>query len=148
MYVLSCMLDRVRVDAEARHTAGQRLEVAAAAPHLQFSDPELVRAFRDVRHDVGLGLAGSGPDLTAWPAQILEDDRLESMRSDSGPNPINMMATRTAEALVRHELGWFGWALCADPRCMHGELATLGAASFAVNGMWRPAVPGPHATDV
>ena len=36
------LLDRVRVDAEARHKAGQRLEVTAAAPHLLFSDLELV----------------------------------------------------------------------------------------------------------
>ena len=34
-------------------------------------------------------LAGSGPDLAAWLAQILEDDRLESMRNDSSLNPIN-----------------------------------------------------------
>ena len=31
---------------------------------------------------------------------------------------------------------------------MHSELTALGEAGFAVNGVWRPAVPGPHTIDV
>ena len=42
-----------------------------------------------MHHDVGLRPADSGPGLAAWPAQISEDDRLESMRNDSSLNPIN-----------------------------------------------------------
>ena len=39
------------------------------------------------------------------------------------------------------------WVSLCDNRFEHGELTTVGAAGFPINGMWRLAVPGPNASD-
>ena len=48
---------------------------------------------------------------------------------------------------MRHELGYLGWVLLCDPRHEYGELTALEAAGFPINGVWRPAVPGPNSSD-
>ena len=136
----SCLavLRRVRADTEARAAARQKPQVSTSPPHLTFEDPEVVRIFTDRRRDVGLGPASVEPE--PWPLGQTEGDRHDSMRAEAGLTSAHLQVIRTADALVRHELGYLGWVSLCDPRYKHGELTALGAAGFPTNGIWRPAV--------
>ena len=69
------------------------------------------------------------------------------MRAEAGLTSAQLQVIRAAEALVWHELGYLGWVSLCDTRYEHGELTANGAAGFPINGMWRPAVPGPNASE-
>ena len=148
------VLRRVRDDTEARADAGQRPQASAAPPQLTFEDSEITRIFSFQRRDVGLGpvwfgWAGSqyAVEPEPWPAGQTEGERLKAMQEAASLTPAQLLLIRTAEALTRHELVWLGWVSVCDPRFKHDELTTLGAAGFPINGMWRPAVPGPNASN-
>ena len=78
--VLRC----VQADTEARLAAGQVSQVPTSPPHLQFTDQEVVGAFRNVQPGVKLGPVSSGPDLEAWPAGKSEDDSQAGSHAQGG----------------------------------------------------------------